>query len=79
MAPVGDITQKAHELKVIIYNDSDLAWAEKFAEQVHSGCVLYLQPEWSRAKYMTPVIIEYVKQNPKWKISIQSHKFMHIP
>lgn len=79
MAPVGDITQKAHELKVIIFNDSDIAWAEKFAEQVHDECILYLQPEWSRAKYVTPVIIEYVKKNPKWKISLQSHKFMHIP
>ena len=79
MAPVGDITDRADELKVIIYNDSDIAWAEKFAEKVHSGCRLYLQPEWSRAKYMTPVIIEYVKKNPKWKISLQSHKFMHIP
>lgn len=79
MAPVGDITERADELKVIIFNDSDIAWAEKFAEKVHSGCRLYLQPEWSRAKYMTPVIIEYVKRNPKWKISLQSHKFMHIP
>ena len=79
MAPVDDITNRADELKVIIFNDSDIAWAEKFAEKVHSGCRLYLQPEWSRAKYMTPVIIEYVKKNPKWKISLQSHKFMHIP
>lgn len=79
MAPVGDITDRADELKVIIYNDSDIAWAEKFAGQVHKNCRLYLQPEWSRAKYMTPVIIDYVKKKPKWKISLQSHKFMHIP
>lgn len=79
MAPVGDITQRADELKVIIFNDSDIAWAEKFAGQVQQDCRLYLQPEWSRAKYITPVIIDYVKSNPRWKISIQSHKFMHIP
>jgi organic radical activating enzyme len=79
MAPVGDITQRADELKVIIFNDSDIAWAEKFADQVHDGCRLYLQPEWSRSKYMTPVIIDYVMANPRWKISLQSHKFMHIP
>lgn len=79
MAPVGDITQRADELKVIIFNDSDIAWAEKFADQVHKGCRLYLQPEWSRSKYMTPVIIDYVMANPRWKISLQSHKFMHIP
>lgn len=79
MAPIGDITDRADELKVIIYNDSDIAWAEKFAGRVHKNCRLYLQPEWSRAKYMTPVIIDYVKKNPKWKISLQTHKFMHIP
>ncbi len=79
MAPTGDITQNANELKVIIFNDSDLAWAEKFAARVGSHCHLYLQPEWSRAKYMTPVIIDYVMKNPKWKISLQSHKFMNIP
>lgn len=79
MIPVGDITEKANELKVIIYNDNDIAWAEKFTDQVHNGCTLLLQPEWSRSKYITPLIIDYVKQNPKWKISIQAHKFMRIP
>jgi len=78
-APVGDITRKAHELKVIIYNESDLAWAEQFIPEVSDTCELFLQPEWSRAKYMTPVIIDYVMQNPRWKISLQSHKFMNIP
>lgn len=77
--PVGNITQLANELKVVIYDDNDLAWAEKFAPKVHGACELFLQPEWSCAKYMTPVIIDYVMQNPKWKISLQSHKFMNIP
>lgn len=78
-SPVGNITEVANELKVIIFNDSDTAWAEKFATLVNPACKLYLQPEWSRAKYMTPVIIEYVKNHPKWKISLQAHKFMNIP
>jgi organic radical activating enzyme len=78
-APLPNIISMASELKVIIFNDSDIAWAEKFADQVSPGCILYLQPEWSRAKYMTPVIIDYVMKNPKWKISLQTHKFMKIP
>lgn len=78
-APLPNIISRANELKVIIFNDSDIAWAEKFADQVSPGCILYLQPEWSRAKYMTPVIIDYVMKNPKWKISLQTHKFMKIP
>jgi 7-carboxy-7-deazaguanine synthase len=78
-APKENIINLANELKVIIFNDSDIAWAEKYAVLVNPDCKLYLQPEWSRAKYMTPLIIEYVMQNPKWKISLQAHKFMNIP
>nr|NQU91591.1 7-carboxy-7-deazaguanine synthase QueE [Bacteroidota bacterium] len=78
-SPVGDITRVANELKVIIFNDSDLAWAEKYAAMVGENCILYLQSEWSRAKFMMPVIVEYVKANPRWKISLQSHKYMKIP
>jgi organic radical activating enzyme len=78
-APIPEILDLANELKVIIFNESDLAWAEKYAEKVSQKCRLYLQPEWSRSQYMTPVIIDYVMQNPRWKISLQSHKFMNIP
>jgi len=77
--PVGNITKLADELKVIIYHEKDLDWAEKMAAAVHDKCLLYLQPEWSRSKLMTPVIIDYVLKNPKWKISLQTHKFMNIP
>ncbi len=78
-APLPAILEIADELKVIIFNDSDLAWAEKYADKVNPKCKLYLQPEWSRARFMTPAIIEYVMQHPRWKISLQSHKFMNIP
>ncbi|HNV49952.1 MAG: 7-carboxy-7-deazaguanine synthase QueE [Bacteroidales bacterium] len=78
-APIDSITSIANELKVIIFNDGDLTWAEKYANLVSNKCKLYLQPEWSRSKFMTPVIIEYIKKYPKWKISLQSHKFMNIP
>jgi 7-carboxy-7-deazaguanine synthase len=69
----------AHELKVIIHNESDLRWAELNAEKVHDGCMLFLQPEWSRYNEILPVIVEYIKANPGWKISLQTHKFMNIP
>jgi 7-carboxy-7-deazaguanine synthase len=77
--PNPEIYQKANELKVIIYNQSDFEWAESFAAVVSSNCMLYLQPEWSRMETMLPEIIEYVKNNPKWRISMQVHKFMDIP
>lgn len=70
---------KADELKVVVYHPSDLAWAEKEAAHVRPACRLYLQPEWSREKEMVPLIIDYIKRNPKWRISLQVHKYLNIP
>ncbi|MBN2669676.1 MAG: 7-carboxy-7-deazaguanine synthase QueE [Bacteroidales bacterium] len=70
---------KASELKVIIYNDEDIEWAEACSEKASDACRLYLQPEWSRHAVNTPKIVDYIKNHPKWRISIQSHKFMKIP
>lgn len=78
-APVESIYTQANELKIIIYNNSDFEWAEDFAKKVNSECELFLQPEWSKEKEMVPKIIEYVKANPKWKVSLQIHKYMNIP
>jgi organic radical activating enzyme len=78
-APNPSVASTAHELKVIVYNKSDFEWAEQHAAAVNSECKLFLQPEWSREKEMLPFIIEYVKQNPRWKISLQVHKYMNIP
>ncbi len=78
-SPHPSFPEKAHELKVVIFHKSDVAWAEEFAGQVNPGCQLYLQPEWSKEKEMLPLIIDYVKANPKWKISLQVHKYMNIP
>jgi organic radical activating enzyme len=77
--PHDSIYLQANELKVIVYNRSDFEWAEEFASKVGDGCMLFLQPEWSKEKEMLPLIIEYVKQNPKWKVSLQIHKYMNIP
>ena len=78
-APVPSIALSAHELKVIVFNKSDFEWAEKHAEMVSPHCKLYLQPEWSKSKEMTPLIIDYVMQHPKWEISLQTHKYLNIP
>ncbi|MCX2476604.1 7-carboxy-7-deazaguanine synthase QueE [Pedobacter sp. MC2016-05] len=78
-APRPYITPFAHELKVIVFNKSDFKWAEEYAAMVSPTCKLYLQPEWSKSKEITPMIIEYVMANPKWEISLQTHKFLNIP
>jgi len=78
-APTDEAYQKANELKVVIFHESDLAWAEEHASKVDRNCMLYLQPEWSRQERVLPQIIDYVKSNPRWRISLQTHKFMQIP
>ena len=78
-APCNEAYQLANELKIVINHPSDLAWAEKHAEKVKPCCNLYLQPEWSKSDSLLPLIIEFVKSNNKWRISLQTHKFMHIP
>lgn len=78
-APHPSVAPKAHELKVIVYNKSDFEWAEQHAATVGSDCQLFLQPEWSKEKELLPSIIAYVKQNPRWQISLQVHKYMNIP
>ena len=77
--PVGNIYQEASELKVIISDVSDLAWAEENSRKVRPNCMRYLQPEWSCATHIIPLIVEYAKAHPKWNISLQTHKYMKIP
>lgn len=77
--PLHENLQKANELKIIVYNQSDLAWAEKYAGLVTPACKLYLQPEWSKANVITPSIIDYIKKNPKWELSLQIHKYINVP
>jgi len=77
--PVGNICLEADELKVIIETSDDFEWAEKYRSLAGKGCLLFLQPEWSRFTSIIPEIVEYVKRNPYWKISLQIHKYMHIP
>ncbi len=77
--PLTEFYEKAHELKVVIQTVEDFIWAEESAKNVNSNCYLFLQPEWSAFNKILPFIVEYIKENPKWRISIQSHKFMKIP
>jgi organic radical activating enzyme len=78
-APLPHVLPYANELKVVIYHKSDFAWAEQFAAQVSPSCKLYLQPEWSKAEQVLPLIIDYIKANPKWQLSLQVHKYINVP
>jgi organic radical activating enzyme len=77
--PLSEAWAMADELKVIVETVDDLQWAEECAVKVEEGCLLFLQPEWSRHNEMMPVIVEYIKAHPRWRISLQAHKYMRIP
>ena len=78
-APLPSILPYANELKVVVFNKTDLDWAEKYAALVSPACKLYLQPEWDKAAEMTPLIIDYIKAQPKWELSLQIHKYINVP
>ncbi len=77
--PLETEMKKAHELKIIVFNKSDFEWAEKWAQEVGPDCLCLLQPEWDKRDEIMPLIVDYVKSNPRWKISLQTHKYLGIP
>ena len=77
--PTREVYEQANELKVIVYNKADLKFAEEQAAKVNKDCILYLQPEWSKRDKVIPLIVDYVMQNPEWKVSLQTHKYLNIP
>ncbi len=77
--PLPEILLKAHELKIVVFNNSDFIWAENYATKVSPDCKLYLQPEWDKAKIITPSIIDYIKDYPQWELSLQIHKYINVP
>jgi len=77
--PLPEVIDKADELKVVIYHKSDFDWAERFAAQVRPDCKRYLQPEWGRREQVTPLIIDYIRSNPGWQLSVQVHKYIGVP
>lgn len=77
--PTKDAYKRADELKVIIHNKDDFKFAEEQAKFVGKKCILFLQPEWSKREKMMPLMVDYVLQHPKWKVSLQTHKYLKIP
>lgn len=77
--PLPEVLLHANELKIVVFNKSDFAWAEQWAAKVAPECRLYLQPEWSKATQITPLIIDYIKANPRWQLSLQVHKYINVP
>jgi organic radical activating enzyme len=78
-APLQEVIVAANELKVVVFNKHDFEWAETYAAQVNANCKLYLQAEWDKKEIVTPLIIDYIKNNPQWQLSVQIHKYINVP
>jgi len=78
-APLPEVLPLANELKIVVFNKTDFGWAEEYAAGVSPHCKLYLQPEWNKRELMTPMIVDYIKANPKWQMSLQTHKYIGVP
>jgi organic radical activating enzyme len=78
-APLTENIQYADELKVVIYHPSDFEWAEKYKTMVSDNCICLLQPEYSKHTKAVELIVDYVKNNPTWRISLQTHKVINVP
>ena len=76
--PVDSVIEKAHELKIVVFNKSDLEWAEAHAAKVPKSCKLYLQPEWDKKEAMSELILSYIIKNTQWRISVQTHKYLGV-
>ena len=76
--PLDDFFKMSNELKIIISKDSDFRWAEYLLRQIKNKPELILQAEWSKSEIINPKILDYIKSNPKWRISLQTHKYLHV-
>ena len=77
--PILETLSIANEFKPVIFHHTDIEWAESYTTDLNQNCKLYLQTEWSKSELNLPIIIDYVKLNSKWQISLQTHKYLNIP
>ena len=77
-APVESIYQQANELKVVVFHPSDVQWAEGLAQKVTADCMLYLQPEWDKREAMQNIILDFIRTQTQWRISVQTHKYLGV-
>jgi hypothetical protein len=80
--PTAELLAACHELKVVVHEASDLAFATAMGAQAGSarggpGPQLLLQPGWESPAGQA-LAINYVRQHPQWRLSLQSHKLLGL-
>ncbi|MCP9881673.1 7-carboxy-7-deazaguanine synthase QueE [Cyanobium sp. Alchichica 3B3-8F6] len=81
--PLPELLAACDELKVVVHGPEDLDFAEAMATQAqaarggNASPQLLLQPGWDSANGQT-LAIDYVRQHPQWRLSLQSHKLLGL-
>lgn len=68
---------RANEIKLVIITGQELDFYRKHLVS-NLSIPIYLQPEWNHRSRAIPIILELLKQNPSYKLSLQTHKFIDI-
>ena len=74
--PRAELLQSCHELKVVVHEAADLLFAEVSASQAPQATWL-LQPGWD-CREGQALALEFVQAQPRWRLSLQSHKWLGV-
>ncbi len=80
--PLPANLQQCDELKVVVHSPADLSFAEAMAaaatdRSLGPAPALLLQPGWDSAEGQA-LAIAHVRQHPRWRLSLQSHKLLGV-
>ncbi len=77
--PRLELIKACQELKVVVHEKEDLIFAENMARKTRrfKKPLLFLQPGWNNEKGQK-LAFEYVKSHPKWRLSMQTHKWLKV-
>ena len=89
--PQHSFLKLCNEVKVIINNEKDIEFAKtiknkiaKISREIKTNSseelsekYYFLQPSWN-CKYGFELSVEFVKKNPEWSLSLQTHKYLNL-
>lgn len=76
--PVQEIFwTRANEIKVVVSTGEEVEFYRKYLVN-NVDIPVFLQPEWDSKYSAIPIILELLKQNPSYKLSLQTHKLIGV-
>ena len=75
--PRQDLLQACHELKVVVHGPEDINFAAAMGSQCKDHTQRLLQPGWE-SSIGEELAVDHVRQDARWRLSLQSHKWLGI-